>query len=83
MVIRVQESEILLFNNNNVLLYPGRGTPYKSLQICIWEGFNQDGTFSRLQVYAGVGISLVLVYERLGNLSLWSVKRANRYTLWL
>ena len=31
MVIRVQGSEILLYNNNIVLLYPGRGTPYNSL----------------------------------------------------
>ena len=59
MIIRVQEIEILLYNNNIVLLYLGRGTPYKSLQICIWEGSNQEGTFSRLQVYEEVRISLV------------------------
>ena len=42
----------------------------------MWGGFNQKGTFSRLQVHEGVGFSLVKVYERLENLSLWSVKRA-------
>ena len=36
------------------------------------------GTFFRLQVYERVVISLVEVYERVGNLSFQSVKRLKR-----
>ena len=49
---------MLLYNNNIVLLYPGRCIAYKSLYL---GGSNQKGAFSRLHVhvYEGVGISLV------------------------
>ena len=38
----------------------GEGTPYKGLY---GEAPPERGTFSRLQVYERVGISLVVVYE--------------------
>ena len=43
------------------------------------------GTFSSLQVYEKVGISLVKEYKRVGKSFICSVKgskRANRYILW-
>ena len=61
--------------NKIPLRYPGGGTPYDGLY---GEAPPERGTLFRLQVYESVGISLVEVYKRVGNLSLKSVKGPKR-----
>ena len=53
----------------------GGGTPYDGLY---GEAPPERGTLFRLQVYESVGISLVEVYKRVGNLSRKSVKGPKR-----
>ena len=53
---------------------PGN-TPYNGLYE---EAPPERGTFSRLQVYERVGISLVDVYKRVGKSVIWVCKRAQK-----
>ena len=51
----------------------GGGTPYDSLY---GEAAPERGIFFRIQVYEGVGSSLVEVYKRVGKSVVWVCKRA-------
>ena len=55
----------------------GGGTPYDSLY---GEAPPERGLFFRLQVYEGVGNSLVEVYKRVGKSVIWVCKRAQGLT---
>ena len=62
---------------NRVRIWPGggeRGTPHYVLLYR--EAPPERGTFFRLEVYEGVGISLVKEYKRLGESAIWVCKRA-------
>ena len=64
----------MLVYNESVVIRGGEGgggTPYNGLY---GEAPPKRGTFFRPPVYERVGNSLVEVYERVGNLSLGSVK---------